>query len=256
MVKTEASIKLYWEKKKEAMRKKADFKYANLINRRRIVADRKFEVEIERYERKKAAYIRKKEEEYRRKCLNAIRELKNRPKRVYKSEWPKIKPLEFAMKLAQENAKLRDTDENGRWRCISCNRLCEWEGLAGWHRYSRKFTTICLEPENLNAQCHNCNWITWPKWNPVEKMMVNEEYDKNIIEKYGEWAIQKLKDWLVKFTQMRKGTKWRDYDLMKVVPKLVKENEKLWATKSEEFRANHKPYRNWWHIREEYAKRH
>ena len=32
---------------------------------------------------------------------------------------------------------------------------------------------------------------------------------------------------------------------MKVVPKLVKENEKLWATKSEEFRANHKPYRNW-----------
>lgn len=86
MVKTEASIKLYWEKKKEQMRKKADFKYANLINRRRKVVDRKFEYEIEKYERKKASYIKKKEEEYRRKCLNAIRELKNRPKRVYKSE--------------------------------------------------------------------------------------------------------------------------------------------------------------------------
>ena len=136
MVKTEASIKLYWEKKKELMRKKADFKYANLINRRRKVVDRKFEYEIEKYERKKKAYIKKKEEEYRRKCLNAIRELKNKPKRVYKSEWPKIVPLQFAMKMAQESAKLRDTDENGRGRCISCNRLFEWEWLAGWHRYS------------------------------------------------------------------------------------------------------------------------
>ena len=256
MAKTEASIKLYWEKKKELMRKKADFKYANLINRRRKVVDRKFEYEIEKYERKKQAYIKKKEEEYRRKCLNAIRELKNKPKRVYKSEWPKIVPIKFALELAQEIARLRDTDENGRWRCISCNGLFEWEWLAGWHRYSRKFTTICLEPENLNAQCHNCNWITWPKWNPVEKMMVNEEYDRNIIKKYWEWAIKKLKDWLVKFTQMRKGTKWRDYDLKKVLPQLIKENEELWATKSENFRANHKPKRNWRHIREEYDKRH
>lgn len=256
MVKTEASIKLYREKKKELMRKKADFKYENLIIRRRKVVDKRFEYEIEKYERKKRAYIKKKEEEYRRKCLNAIRELKNRPKKVYKSEWPKINLMQFALKLAQENAKLRDTDENGRWRCISCNRLFEWEWLAWWHRYSRKFTTICLEPENLNAQCHNCNWITWPKWNPVEKMMVNEEYDKNIIAKYGEWAIKKLKDGLVKFTQMRKGTKWRDYDLMKVIPKLVKENEKLWATKSEAFLATHKPYRKWWQTWGEYEKRH
>ncbi len=86
MLKTEESIKAYWEKKKELMRKKADFKYANLINRRRGVIDKRFEYEVEKYNRKKAAYIKKKEEEYRRKCLNAIRELKNRPKRVYKSE--------------------------------------------------------------------------------------------------------------------------------------------------------------------------
>ena len=87
-------------------------------------------------------------------------------------------------------------------------------------------------------------------------MMVNEEYDRNIIKKYGDWAIKKLKDWLVKFTQLRKGTKWRDYDLKKLMPKLIEENEKLWTTKSEEFRANHKPYKNWRHIREEYDKRH
>lgn len=256
MVKTEASIKLYWEKKKEAMRKKADFKYANLINRRRVVADRKFEVEIERYERKKAAYIRKKEEEYKRKCLNAIRELKNRPKRVYKSEWPKINLPQFAMKIAQENSKLRDTDENGRWRCISCNKLCEWEGLAGWHRYSRKFTNICLETANINAQCHKCNWITWPKWNPVEKMMVNEEYDKNIIEKYGEEAVQKLRTGVYEFMHRKASDRKEKYDYMKIIPRLIKENSKLWASKSEEFRANHKPYKNWWHIREEYEKRH
>jgi hypothetical protein len=43
---------------------------------------------------------------------------------------PKIKPLEFALKIAQENARLRDTDADGNGYCISCGKRCSWAELA------------------------------------------------------------------------------------------------------------------------------
>lgn len=255
-MKTKESIEIKWGKKIEEMRRKADFKYNILLQNKKRLYERNFDYEVEKNERKKQSYIKRKEDEYRRKMLNEIREMEWKPKREYKSEWPKIVPIQFAMKLAQENSRLRDTDEDGNGNCISCNRWCTWEELAWGHRYSRKFTTICLEPENINAQCHTCNRITWPLWNPWLKMKTNDEYDKNIVKKFGEWAIQKLKDGITKFTQLRKWTPWRDYDLKVKIPELIDENERLWATKSAAFRATHKPYRNWRKIWAEYDKRH
>lgn len=256
MQRTRESIEAKWARKLVEIKKKADFKYNILLQNRKRVYERNFEYEVEKNERKKQIYIKKKEQEYHRKMMNEIRELENKPKRTYKTEWPNIKPLQFAMKLAQENARLRDTDENGRGRCISCNQLCEFEWLAGGHRYSRKFTTICLEPENLNAQCHTCNRITWPLGNPALKLKTNEEYDRNIVKKYWEWAIHKLKDGITKFTQTVKWTPWRDYDLKVKIPELIEENERLWETKSPNFRLTHKPYRNWRKTWVEYDKRH
>ena len=255
-MKTEASIRAKWGKKIEEMARKADYKYSVLFKNKLKSIDKRVEYEREKNERKKAAYIKKKEWEYHRRMLNEIRELKWRPKREYKTDWPKIVPLQFAMKLAQENARLRDTDKDGRGRCISCNRMFEWEWLAWWHRYTRKFTNMCLEKENINAQCHNCNRITWPLWNPALKLKTNEEYDKNIVKKYGEWAITKLKWLVVEFTHRKASDPKKWYDLKKEIPRLIKENERLWAKKSEQFRATHKPYRNWLHIRTEYDKRH
>lgn len=256
MQRTKESIRAKWEKKFEELKKKADFKYAVLLQNKKRKYDRNFEYEIAKNERKKQAYIKKKEWEYKRKMQNEIREWSGRPKREYVTDWPKIKPLQFALKLAQENARLRDTDENGRGRCISCWKLCDWEWLAGGHRYSRRFTTICLDKENINAQCHNCNWATWPKGNYKEKLIVNEEYDRNLVKKYGEWVLQKLKDGVSRFTKMTKWTKGRDYVLKKRIPVLIRENEELWATKSPLFRETHKPYRNWRKIWVEYDKRH
>ncbi len=255
-MRTKADIERKWARKLVEIKKKLDFRYSVLLQNRKRVYDRNFDYEIEKNERKKQAAIKKKEAEYHRKMLNEIRELENKPKRVYVTDWPKIKPLQFAMKIAQENARLRDTDENGRGRCISCNQLCDWEWLAGGHRYSRKFTTICLEPENINAQCHTCNRITWPLWNPALKLKTNEEYDKNIVKKFGEWAIEKLKKGIFKFTQTIKWTPWRDYDLKEKIPELIDENERLWTTKSPNFLSNHKPYKNWRKIWVEYDKRH
>lgn len=68
------SIEAKWDRKLEEMRVKADFKFNILLQNRKKKLDREFEWEIEKNNKKKLAYIRKKEEEYRRKRLNEIRE--------------------------------------------------------------------------------------------------------------------------------------------------------------------------------------
>lgn len=254
MKRTKESIRKKWEKKAEQMRLQAQYKYDILKQNKKKAWDKRWEYELSKLDRKREIYIRKKEEEYKRKCLNEIREMENKPKRVYKSEWPKIKPIQFAMEIAQENAKLRDTDENGRWPCISHenNAIFPWESLAWWHRYSRRFNNICLEPENINAQCHTCNLITWPLWNPALKIKTNDKYSENMDKKWGEWTSERLR------LKTREFAMWKGkhYDLKKKIPQLIKENERLWKTKSKEFLANHKPKRKRLEIWTEYDKRH
>ena len=236
-MKTKWSITKKREVKIEEMKRKADFKFDVLLANKKRKFEKNRDYEIEKNERKKRAYINKKEAEYHKKMLNEIRELNWKPKREYKTT-PKIKPLEFAMQIAQENAKLRDTDENGRGRCISCGKLCEWSELAGWHRYSRKYTTMCLEKANINAQCHTCNWTTGPRGDTVAKEKVNQKYDENIEKKFWVWTVDRLKKKVADFFQGRA----RKYDLAMKIPQLIEENEKLWETKN--FRPKTKRNRN------------
>ena len=245
--KTKEYIEAKWERKVEEMRVKADYRFSILFKNKVAAANKKLSYEQEKMERKKKSYIKKKEEEYKRKMLNEIRENEGRPKRVYKTDWPKIKPLQFAMEIQQENVRLRDSDADWNWRCISCGKLCSrWEHAWG-HRYSRQFQTCCLEEENINLQCHNCNWITWPKWNPVEKMKINEQYDIELEKKFWEGTVA----WLS--LKVRKYFQWKakKYDLVKKIPELIKRNEELWATKN-----FHAPRKNWRRLWEEYDKRH
>lgn len=129
-MRTRESIEAKWRRKIEEMRYKADIKYSVILSRRKSQYEKNWGYEIEKNERKKQLYIKKKELEYKRKLMNEIREIENKPKREYVTDGPKIKPLQFALELAQENARLRDTDADGNGRCISCNRMCSWENLS------------------------------------------------------------------------------------------------------------------------------
>lgn len=210
------------------MRKKTELKYQILLQKKKEKVEANWEWEIRKLEKKKNTELKKFEERYIRKMNNEIRELEGKPKRVYKTDAPKITPIKFALSIAQENARLRDTDDEGRWFCISCNRWCEWWELAWWHRYSRQFKKICLEKENINAQCHTCNRITWPQGNPELKAKTNMVYDENLDKRYWVWTAQWLKDKLTETIHWKR----KDYDLDMVIPALIEENEKLWATKS------------------------
>lgn len=210
------------------MKIRTSLKYDILLKRKKEKVEANWEWEVQKLEKKKNAEIRKKEEKLNRSMLNEIRVLEGKPKREYKTDAPKIKPMQFAMSIAQENAKLRDTDADGNGYCISCNKWCSWGELAWWHRYSRRFKHICLEEENINAQCHNCNWITWPLGNPEKKELTNQKYDENLDKKFWAWTAEKLKNKFVDYIQGR----WKPYDLEMVVPALIERNEKLWATKN------------------------
>lgn len=239
-MKDKYSITKKWEVKISEMKKKTDLKYTILLRKRKEKVEANWEYEVQKLERKKNSEIKKKEEQYIRKMNNEIREFEWKPKREYKSDAPKIKPLQFAMAIAQENAKLRDTDANGKGRCISCNTLCEWGGLAWGHRYSRRFLNMCLEPENINAQCHTCNFTTGPRGDTVAKERINHQYDENLNKKFGPWTSERLSKLVTDYFH-GKGDK---YDLEMKIPQLIEENEKLWATKS--FYAPAKKRHNTW----------
>lgn len=185
---------------------------------------------------------------YRRKMLNEIRVLEWKPKREYKTDAPKIKPLQFALSIAQENARLRDTDADWYGFCISHadDTIFERWQLAWWHRFSRNFRHICLEPENINAQCHTCNYTTWPKWDTVAKEKVNAKYDENLDIKFWNWTAKKLREKLHTSLQ----GKGKAYDLEMKIPELIEENEKLWATKN-----FYKPWKKRRAIRTKYSNR-
>ena len=187
---------------------------------------------IAKIQRKNLAYLKKKELEYDRKMNNELRQLQGKPEREYKTKKPtKNQKLQFALDIAQENSKLRDTNENGEGFCISCNQKKSWSELAGGHRYSRMFQSICLHKANINAQCHSCNWATGPKGNTLEAERVNAEYDKNIIKKRGEDRLLWLQNMKQEELEHPVAYKRTEPKLDDLIPDLIAENERLWKTK-------------------------
>ena len=74
-MKTKRSITKKREAKIEEMKRKADFKFDVLLANKKRKFEKNRDYEIEKNERKKRAYINKKEAEYHKKMLNEIREL-------------------------------------------------------------------------------------------------------------------------------------------------------------------------------------
>ena len=75
MKKTEESIRLKRQKKIDEMKVKADFKYSVILSNKKTRIEKAWDYEIEKVEKKKRAYVRKKEEFYKRKMNNEIRSL-------------------------------------------------------------------------------------------------------------------------------------------------------------------------------------
>lgn len=247
-MKTKTEIQLKWDKKLNDIIKSANYRYRNQFSRKAVKMEADLEKAKEKMEKKLRAYINKKTLEYNRKCANEIRKAEWKPQREYKST-KKLNLLEFAMDLAQENAKLRDTDENGNGRCVSCIKFCSWDNLHWGHWFSRKVKNICLHPLNINAQCKSCNLATWPLGNVDLKERTQAQYEATLIERYWEEPVSELKqrktDYYRVWYRCNGDYGQGDIELKEYIEFLLHQNDSLWGQKN-----FYKPKKNWWKIRE------
>lgn len=118
-----------------------------------------------------------------------------------------------------EYIRLRDSDENGLCRCISCGKIHAWNDIDCGHFVNRRHMSTRFDEINGNAQCRSCNY--YDEGNPVG-------YAKGLIEKYGAGIIDEL---LLKKKLCRKWSQFEIDELAKYYRKKCKEllKSKQWT---------------------------
>jgi len=79
--------------------------------------------------------------------------------------------------------RLRDSNENGIFRCISCGKPVSWKNGDNGHFVNRQHMSLRYSEVNCNAQCRHCN--RFDEGN-------NIGYQRGLIEKYGDEIINEL----------------------------------------------------------------
>lgn len=76
--------------------------------------------------------------------------------------------------------RLRDSNANDTFRCISCGRLLPFEQADCGHYINRKHMSLRFSEKNCNAQCRSCN--RFDEGNI-------QGYRRGLIAKYGESTV-------------------------------------------------------------------
>lgn len=86
-------------------------------------------------------------------------------------------------KIFSEAIRLRDADDNGFIRCISCQSVKRWREADNGHYIRRGPKTTRWDERNCNAQCKQCNGLQDGN---------KSGYTKGLIRKYGPEIIEIL----------------------------------------------------------------
>ena len=114
--------------------------------------------------------------------------------------------------------RLRDADENGYIRCISCGKIRHFSEMDCGHFINRSHMATRYDEQNCNGQCRSCN--RFDEGN-------NIGYTRGLIAKYGPQVISLL--------YLKKNTikKWDSFELEALIAHYKKEIQKL------EYKLNH-----------------
>lgn len=210
-----------------------DKKLNDMIFREELAFKKKLEKQWKELEdklkRRLNAKINKKKAEYKKKLNNDIRKLKGLKTRPpTPKKYTVSQKFELLLEIAQQNARLKGTNEYWYWHCISCNKLFHYKDLVGGHRYSRQIRAIALKERNINAQCKKCNYITGPMGNPEMKTRTNLLYDKNLSLLYppSHWSFEQ-EYWKA----IQEPFSLNALDYASKAKALVDQNKKLWKSK-------------------------
>lgn len=86
-------------------------------------------------------------------------------------------------KIFSTYIRLRDSDENGNCKCITCGRLGHWKNFDCGHGIGRQHKATKYHEFNNHAQCKKCNGFEGGK---------REVYKEEINKKYGSQTWEKL----------------------------------------------------------------
>lgn len=104
-------------------------------------------------------------------------------------------------RVFSEFIRLRDADNNGYCRCISCGKIVHWREADCGHFVNRSHMGTRFSERNCNAQCRSCN--RYDEGN-------NIGYTRGLINRYGIKVINDLevkKNFLCKLAEF-------DYEIM------------------------------------------
>ena len=82
---------------------------------------------------------------------------------MYKPAFPKFKksphldPLKTLDDYFSKFIRLRDSDENGLCKCITCWRSFHWKEMDAGHFVTRDRKATRFDERNVSAQCSLCN---------------------------------------------------------------------------------------------------
>lgn len=86
----------------------------------------------------------------------------------------------------------------------------------------------------------------------MEKEKVNQFYRNRLRDKYGDQIVAEMEEKVREETKNPHKARVMGPYLDELIPELIKENKRLWATKSPNFLFNHKPAKNWEKVYEKY----
>jgi len=108
-------------------------------------------------------------------------------------------------KAFSEFIRLRDADDNGMIRCISCGKLIHWKKADAGHYVNRKHSSLRWSETNVNAQCVPCNRFDEGNL-PAYGIVLEKKFGKGIIEK-----LLAAKKQTVKYSQTEKDLLTKHY---------------------------------------------
>lgn len=118
----------------------------------------------------------------------------------------------YAWKAFSKYIRLRDADENGYCKCISCGKKAWWQEMQAGHLIASRANSILFDEELVYAQCPYCNNNSGEQasyWMGLKKLKgyPDSKFDefkarKNGTKKYKIWELAEIEE---KYTDMAIG---------------------------------------------------
>ena len=108
--------------------------------------------------------------------------------------------------------RMRDADENGNCKCITCGFTAHFKRFDAGHGIPRQHKATKFDERNVNSQCKRCNGFEGGK---------REVYKEEVNRRYGEGTWEKLE------VMSRSVCKRGQFEIDVMTTHYLKEVEKL-----------------------------